>query len=150
MVTYNNWNEKPLPRIDVESQQFWEAANERRLEIQHCADCQEYQFYPRTLCRNCWSKKVSFTEIEGTGTIYTYTICHVSGQPGYDDETPYLVAIVELDIPKSNPSGRPVRMTSHIVNCDHEEVTVDMPVSVTFKAVQTDPSISLPVFQPNV
>lgn len=147
MPNYGDWGEKPVPILDVESEPFWEAAAEERLVVQHCGDCGERQLYPRTLCRHCGSRDLDFEELAGDGTVYSYTVCHVGGQPGYDDETPYGVALVALDLPDANPSGRPVRLTTH-VDCPTAELDVDMPVAVDFVEVGVDPAVSLPIFRP--
>lgn len=147
-MNYNDWGEKPIPKIDPESEAYWEAARDGHLAIQRCNECDEHQFYPRELCRNCWSRDLSFDRIDGTGQLYSYTICHTPGQPGYSDETPYVVALVDLDIPSENPSGRPVRMTSHIVDSPSADLELDQPVTVTFRRISDDPPVDLPVFTP--
>lgn len=147
-VDYDDWGEKPVPQVDPESEDYWAAASEGDLVVQVCADCGERQLYPRELCRHCWSRDLSMESTEGTGTLYSYTRCHVPGQPGYDAETPYVVALVELDLPDANPSGRPVRLTSHVVGCEAADLALGMALSVTFRQVSTDPPVSLPVFEP--
>lgn len=146
MVDYDHWGDRPVPAIDPESEPYWEAAREGDLAVQRCSDCGERQFYPRELCRNCWSRELSFEPVAGTGTVHSYTRCHVAGQPGYD-ETPYTVALVELDLPAANPSGRAVRLTTH-VDCPDEELTVGLPVEVAFERISDDPTVHLPVFEP--
>lgn len=148
MVDYANWGEKPLPVVDPESRPYWEAAREGELVVQRCADCGERQLYPRRLCRHCWSRELTFDPVSGTGTVYSYTRCHVPGQPGYDEETPYAVALVELDLPAENPSGRPVRLTTHVIDLPDEELAVGLPVEVTFERIGDDPEVCLPVFEP--
>lgn len=145
-MNYDDWGEKPLPEVDPESEAYWEAAAGGRLVVQRCGDCGERQFYPRTLCRHCWSRDLDFEEADGAGTVYSYTRCHVAGQPGYDVETPYTVALVELDLPE-NPSGRAVRMTTHVLAPD-EDLAVGLPVEAAFERVSDDPEVVLPVFEP--
>lgn len=145
MVDYDDWGEKPLPVLDPESEPYWEAAREGELVVQSCGDCGERQFYPRVVCRNCWSRELSFEPVEGTGTVHSYTRCHTGGQPGYGEETPYTVALVELDLPAANPSGRAVRLTTHV---DSDDVEVGLPVAVGFEQVSDDPEVHLPVFRP--
>lgn len=148
MIDYGDWTEKPTPEIDPESEEYWAAANDGELVVQHCADCSERQLYPRRLCRNCWSRDLAFEAVEGTGTLYSFSRNHVRGQPGYDEETPYVVALVELDLPAENPSGRPVRMTSHVVDCEYEDLSVDQPLEVDFRRISENPKVHLPVFRP--
>lgn len=150
MIDYDDWDEKPVPAIDPESEAYWAAAAEGRLVVQRCADCGERQTYPRRLCRHCWSRDLSMVELDGTGTVYSYTACHVAGQPGYDEETPYVIALVDLDLSGANPSGRPVRLTTHLVTDgdDAVEPSLDAPVTVAFRQVAADPPVVLPVFEP--
>jgi uncharacterized OB-fold protein len=148
VIDYDDWGEKPVPQIDPDSEAYWEAAADGRLVVQRCGDCGERQFYPRRLCRHCWSRDLAIEELAGTATLHSYTECHVAGQPGYDDETPSLVALVELDLPEPNPSGRPIRLTTHLVGLDDRDPTLDEPVAVTFRQVADDPPVHLPVFEP--
>lgn len=147
MVDYDNWDEKPVPVIDSESEPYWEAACDGELVLQQCADCGEFQFYPRSVCRHCWSDDLSFEPAAGTGTVYSYTECHRPGQPGYADETPYAVVLVELDLPGENPSGRAVRLTTHVVDCPADELEVGLDVEVAFERITDEPPVCLPVFR---
>lgn len=144
-VDYDDWGDKPVPQVDPESEAYWDLASEGVLAVQRCGDCGERQLYPRELCRHCWSRDLTMESTDGDGTLYTYTRCHVPGQPGYDAETPYVVALVELDLPP-NPSGRPVRLTTH-VDEPHEDLELGMALSVDFRQVSTDPEIHLPIFE---
>jgi uncharacterized OB-fold protein len=148
VIDYEDWGEKPVPAIDPESEAYWAAAAEGQLVVQHCEECGERQLYPRRLCRHCWSRDLEFEAAPGTGTLYTYTECHVAGQPGYEAETPYVVAMVELDLPAANPSGRPIRLTTHLVECDVDGVGVGDPVAVDVRQIGGDSERHLPVFAP--
>jgi uncharacterized OB-fold protein len=106
-----------------ESQPFFDAAKENKLLIQKCGSCGKYQFYPRKLCKHCGSPDVEWVEASGKGVVHTYTVIH-RGMPGWREEGPYVAAIVELD--------EGARMTTNIVDCPASDVTIDMPVEVTF------------------
>lgn len=147
MPDYADWGEKPVPDVDPDSEPYWDAAADGRLVVQHCGDCGERQLYPRIVCRHCGSRDLDIADHSGEGTLYSWTVCHVSGQPGYDAETPYVVALVELDLPEPNPSGRAVRLTTH-VDCPDEDLAVGLPVAVDFAQVSEDPDIHLPIFRP--
>lgn len=147
MIDYGDWGEKPLPVRDPDSEPFWEAAAEGDLTIQRCSACGERQLYPRRLCRHCWSGDLSFEVVEGTGVVHSHSRIHVPGQPGYEEETPYTVALVELDLPEENPSGRAVRLISHVMDGPDDGVEVGLPVEVTFERVSEDPPTDLPVFR---
>jgi len=62
-----------------------------------------------------------------------------SYQPtGFEDDIPYVVAIIELE--------EGIRMMSNIVECPPEKVKCDMEVEVVFKDVTE--KITLPNFRP--
>jgi uncharacterized OB-fold protein len=75
--------------------EFWEAAKRKELVLQHCKDCDHYQFYPRPFCLDCESTNLEWKQVSGDGTVYSMTEVHVKISP--DFEPPYVVALVELD-----------------------------------------------------
>ena len=75
--------------------EFWEAAKRKELVLQHCKDCDHYQFYPRPFCLDCESTNLEWKQVSGDGTVYSMTEVHVKISPEY--EPPYVVALVELD-----------------------------------------------------
>ena len=74
---------------------FWEAAEQHRLLIQHCPECDSYQFYPRPFCIACGAGSVEWIETKGEATIYSMTTVHVQIAPVFN--SPYIAAVVELD-----------------------------------------------------
>ena len=75
--------------------EFWEAAKRKELVLQHCKDCDHYQFYPRPFCLECESTNLEWKQVSGDGTIYSMTEVQVKISP--DFEPPYAVVLVELD-----------------------------------------------------
>jgi len=146
MIDYDDWGNKPLPVIDPDSEEYWAAAAEDDLVVQRCTTCGERQFYPRQLCRHCWSDALEFESVAGTGAVYSYSRCHIPGQPGYGEETPYTVVLVELDLPETNPSDRAVRLVTHVV-ADSEEISVGDSVAVKFVKIGEGENRALPVFE---
>ena len=131
-------NAKPTPFIYEESAPFWEGVKRHELLIQRCKDCGTYQFYPRTLCVKCFSENVEWVKTSGNGKVYSFTIAHRASSPGFADEVPYNIAIVELD--------EGVRMPASIVGCKNEDIKCDMPVQVVFEEVS--PELTIPKFKP--
>lgn len=129
---------KPLPVVTDENRPFWEGCRQGKLLLQYCEYCQRYQFYPRLYCMQCGSKILKWVEGSGRGIIYSYTIIHQNKSPEFVHDTPYNVAIVQLE---EGP-----RIMSNIVDIAPTDLQVDLPVIVIFDAV-TD-SISLPRFKP--
>jgi uncharacterized OB-fold protein len=109
-----------------------------KLLLQHCSDCHHYQFYPRLYCMQCNANNLHWVEAHGYGVIYSYTIIHQNKSPEFEHDTPYNVAIVQLE---EGP-----RLLSNIVDVDATQLRVDLPVTVVFDPV-TD-AIALPRFRP--
>lgn len=129
---------KPLPSPTPETQPYWDGCREGELRIQHCNGCGSYFFYPRIFCPKCLSTEVEWRTVSGKGTLLTYVIS-ARPAPGFEDETPYSIAIVQLD---EGP-----HMMTNIVNTEMtpQNLKAGMPVEVVFQDLG---DISLPRFQP--
>ncbi|MDQ2904575.1 MAG: Zn-ribbon domain-containing OB-fold protein [Ktedonobacteraceae bacterium] len=128
---------KPLPVVTEESRPFWEGCTQGKLLLQYCDQCQQHQFYPRLYCMHCGSMTPRWVEVSGRGVIYSYTIIHQNKSPEFVNDTPYNVAIVQLE---EGP-----RIMSNIVGSDLASLRVNLPVMVTFDPVTE--AISLPRFR---
>ena len=128
----------PLPRPYQDTAEYWAAAREHRFVIQRCNSCGEHQFYPRGVCSHCLSSELEWREASGNGTIYSYSVNYRAPHPGFADDLPFVLAIVELE---EGP-----RMMTNIVVSDPDSVTIGMAVTVTFDDV-TD-QVTLPKFTP--
>jgi uncharacterized OB-fold protein len=129
---------KPLPVVTEENRPFWEGCQQGKLLLQFCEQCQRYQFYPRLYCMQCGAENPRWVEASGRGVIYSYTIIRQNRSPEFVNDTPYNVAIVQLE---EGP-----RMLSDIVDVGPSDLRVDLPVSVVFDRVSD--TISLPRFRP--
>ncbi|MGZ3625030.1 MAG: Zn-ribbon domain-containing OB-fold protein [Ktedonobacteraceae bacterium] len=129
---------KPLPVVTEENRPFWEGCQQGKLLLQQCSECHHYQFYPRLYCMKCSSDALHWVEATGRGVIYSFTIIYQNKSPEFVHDTPYNVAIVQLE---EGP-----RLLSNIVDVDATELHVDLPVTVAFDRV-TD-TITLPRFRP--
>jgi len=74
----------------------------------------------------------------GRGTVYSFTVTYQNQSPGFREELPYVLAIVELD--------EGVRMMTNVVGCAPDAVRIGMPVQVVFEDVTAE--ITLPKFRP--
>ena len=127
---------KPLPALDPISSQYWSAAAEGRLLIQHCPACDHRQHYPRALCTRCGADP-EWEEASGRGTVHTFTVIRQNGATGFRDETPYVVAMVELD---EGP-----RMMGNVTGCPVEDVYVGMPVQAY--AIEVEEGVGIPQWE---
>jgi len=129
---------KPLPRIDEESRGWWEALGRQELSVQRCRDCGTVRLPPRAVCPACLSSQVAWERASGRATVYSFTVTHQNQAPGFRDELPYVLAIVELD---EGP-----RIMTNLVECAPDAVQIGMPVEVVFDDVT--PEVTLPKFRP--
>lgn len=88
---------KPVPVADELSAPFWNAARERRLVIQRCADCNYYNHPPRPFCDACLSQRLEFQPVSGRGTVYSFTVMHQRDVAGFEHEAPFINIVVELE-----------------------------------------------------
>jgi uncharacterized protein len=129
---------KPLPRPSVESQPFWDAARAHRLMLQKCRSCGKFWFPPSQRCMHCLSGEHDWTEVKGTGRVFSFVTYHRLYHKGWKTDLPYVVAVIELD---EGP-----RLLSTITGCPVDKVACDMRVKVVFDDVTTD--ATLPKFAP--
>ncbi|MDP6980179.1 MAG: OB-fold domain-containing protein [Myxococcota bacterium] len=119
--------EKPLPVATATSKPFWEALTRHEVQIQQCADCQAWIYYPRAFCPECLSPKLEWKQISGKGTLYSFTIARRPTAPFWADEVPQLIVVVELD---EGP-----RLTSTLCNVEEGDIRVGMRLQPVFDDV---------------
>lgn len=135
-------SEKPfrvLPKLTSLNQHFWRGGADGKLRLLRCRTCKTYIHPPTPICPGCLGKDVSPVEVSGRATVATFTLNHQPWVPASDH--PYCIAIVEIE---EDPS---IRLTTNIVNCPAEQVTIGMPVRVVFE--QHD-DVHIPLFEPAV
>lgn len=129
---------RPIPVTQPWTTEFWKAARQGRLLVQHCEDCGANIFFPKKVCPECWSTTLTWVESTGRARVYTFTVMQDMVEPKFMGDLPYVLAMVDLD--------EGIRMTTRIVHCSPEAVAIDMPVEVVFEEISD--TFSLPVFQP--
>jgi enoyl-CoA hydratase/carnithine racemase/uncharacterized OB-fold protein len=130
--------QKPIPVIQPWTQEFWKATKQGKLLVQHCNDCNSNIFFPKQVCPECWSKDLTWIKSTGKAKVYTFSVMLDQVEPKFMGDLPYVIAMVDLE--------EGIRMTTRIVNCKPETVTIGMNVEVVFQEVS--PECSLPMFQP--
>jgi len=129
----------PIPKPTPETQPFWDATKRRVLLIQHCEDCGQHYFYPRPLCPQCLSRRVTWVESRGRGRLHTFTINYLPPRK-FPVQTPVIIGLVEL--------AEGPRLLSNIVGVDPDpaHVRCDMELEVVFEDITDE--ITLPKFRP--
>lgn len=90
---------KPLPRAadpDL-TQPFWDATKRNELVIPHCNTCDEHFWYPRAACPRCLTENWDWSQVTGMGRLHAYTVVRQPGNPAFNDDVPYVNALVMLD-----------------------------------------------------
>ena len=125
----------PSPTPDTEP--FWNACSQGRLSLPHCSLCGPF-FYPRSYCPACGRRISVWRDMSGRARLVSYVINHRPA-PGFESETPYVVALVELE---EGP-----RMLTNLVGIDPspEAITLDIDLVVDF---QQRGDGAIPVFRP--
>jgi uncharacterized OB-fold protein len=128
-----------LPDVTDRNRHFWQGGRDGELRFQRCKECGYYLHPPNVLCPKCLSKDIEVVAVSGRAEVVAVTVNHQQWMPG--PEVPFVVAIVGL------PEQEGLRLTTNIVNCPPESVTIGMPVKVTFEA-HPDEEVWIPLFEP--
>ena len=115
----------PAPVVNADSAPYWEGSRDNKLLLQRCSDCGTLRFFPRYLCTECGSDNTDWVEAAGRGTVHSFTVVHRAAFPEFQAQTPYVVALVDLE---EGP-----RMMSNIVGDDALEVEIGDAVTVEFE-----------------
>ena len=115
---------RPIPRRTPTSAPYFDAAREGRLSLQRCPR-DGFFFYPRSACPRCLGTDWSWEDVSGRGTVYSFTIDRLGLDPAQRSQLPLVVAIVELE---EGP-----RLTTNLVGCTPEEVSIGMPVEAAYE-----------------
>lgn len=128
-----------LPAVTPENEHFWCGGKRGELRFLRCDACSTFVHPPAPICPSCLGRELTPEAVSGRATIATYTINHHPWIPGFDP--PYVVAIVEIE---EQPS---LRLMTNIVDCEPDEVAIDMRVEVVFEDAGED-NVFLPLFRP--
>ena len=114
----------PLPEPTPVSRPFWDALREHRILIQYSPSGGSYVFYPRTLAPATLADDLEWREIDGAGTLYTYTVARRPTGPPWAEKLPQLLAVIEWDVgPK---------VSSELVDVEPDDIRIGMRVEPVF------------------
>ena len=120
---------RPLPIPTPTSKPYWENLNDERVVIQRCRNCEKWIFYPRSHCPACLDLDLEWTEVDGKGVLYTYTVARQPTSPHFQNELPQILAVVELT------NG--VRLTTTLINVPEESIQIGMKLRPVFDHIET-------------
>ena len=125
-------NNKPMPVPTEISAPFWEGLKAQRLLIQQCTACDHWVFYPRRHCPRCLAHALSWREVSGGASLYSFTVARIATLPDFVDEMPQMLAVVELD--------EGVRINTTLVGLDEQAIKVGMRLKPVFAEVDAQGS----------
>jgi uncharacterized OB-fold protein len=114
----------PLPEATPVSRPFWQALTEHRILVQYSPSLGRYVFYPRTLAPGTLADALEWREIDGAGSLYTFTVTERPTGPPWADAVPQLLAVVQWDI---GP-----RISTELVDATPVDVRIGMRVAPVY------------------
>ena len=106
------------------SEPFWAGLAAQQVRLQQCDDCAGWVYYPRSHCPHCLSPNLTWQDISGEGTLYSFTVAQQPTAPQFSGEEPQLIGVVELK--------EGVRLNTVMVNVSPEDLKVGMRVKPVF------------------
>lgn len=106
------------------SQPFWDGLADGRVQLQRCDRCRGWVYYPRARCPHCLSDALTWTEVSGEGTLYSFTVARQPTTPAFAEVPEPIIAVVELN--------EGVRITSSLEGVEPSAVAVGMRVRPVF------------------
>ena len=85
-------------------QKFIEAANRKKILAHKCTNCGRLMLETVLFCEKCSGSKFEHAELEGTGTVVTYTIQAVAPE-GFEDAGSYAWVVFKIDNSQLRASG---------------------------------------------
>ena len=128
-----------LPEIieTPDTEPYWRALSEGRLDFQHCRTCGNRWLPGRRQCPACLSAETAWKPASGKGRIISWVVYHTAYALHLAERLPYNVAIVEL-------AEGPRLITNIVGHRDGSGLSVDAPVELT---IETDFGRALPRFR---
>ena len=142
-----------IDSFDAENLAFFGYCAQHELRLQKCDTCELLRYPPGTGCPWCGQPTFSWVQVEGRGTVYSYTEVRHAIQPAFSAYTPYLVLLVELDEQKGQPSEHEaLRVLGNLVSADASMASPDVVkqagigsrVRIVFKDVA--PGLAVPLW----
>jgi uncharacterized OB-fold protein len=87
----------PVPKIDIDSSEWWDAVAAARLLQPCCSSCALKWFPPTPACPRCGCSEVELVPASGRGTVYSWVVVHRALSPAFAGAVPYVVLAVALE-----------------------------------------------------
>jgi uncharacterized OB-fold protein len=112
------------PIITEVSRPWWEALARSEIAVQQCAACSHWIFYPRPFCPACGGRELSWQVVDGSATLYTWSVARVPVAPAFAHLDQPVLAVAEL--------GIGIRVPTSLCDVRLEDVRIGMALSPVF------------------
>ena len=109
------------------SAEFYQHCAHGELRFQRCSKCRTWRHPPRVTCGQCGSEEWAWEASSGRGTLFSWTVTHQGLAPGFAEDVPYAVVVVELE---EGP-----RLVSGVRGIAPEELELGLSLQVEFVPV---------------
>jgi uncharacterized OB-fold protein len=114
----------------MDTSRHWRLKQQRYALVgEVCPHCESKIFPPRDVCPDCGEAARDTFKFSGRGKVYSHTTVY-HAPTGHTQDTPYPVAIVELD---EGP-----RVTAQLTDLDDRQVEIGMPVEMVTRKLRSD------------
>jgi uncharacterized OB-fold protein len=129
--------ERLLPPMRGLAHDFYSYCKRHELRFQKCSRCGRWRHVPREMCSDCGSFDYEWAKSSGKGRVFSWATTDQPMLPQFADAVPYAIVIVELE--------EGVRMASWVIDVPPGELSIGLPVAVTFEDVTS--TVTLPKFR---
>jgi uncharacterized OB-fold protein len=137
----------PLPDVDDPlTAPFFAGAARGALTIPRCDECGRFVWYPSVVCPTCGHDVLTWTDVSGRGTLFSWAVVERAFLPAFADAVPFVTALIALE------EDSAVRVVSYVVDADPAALRADMPVAAVFRPLTfptvPDHTVTVPMFAP--
>lgn len=122
-----------IPRVTPEAAEFFAGSGRGELRVQRCRACRFHHHYPRIACPHCGSDALEWITATGWGTVHSFTVVRQHGIPPFNEQVPFVVALVDLDEPGA-------RFVAQLPTVAPEAAQIGMRVRATFRTANAEVS----------
>jgi uncharacterized OB-fold protein len=115
-----------IPRISPEAAEYFSGTVRGELRVQRCSECGLHHHYPRIACPHCGSEALEWVTASGRGTVYSFTVIRQQGIPSFNEQVPFVVALVDLEEPGA-------RFIAQMPEMAPEDAVIGMSVHAVFR-----------------
>lgn len=109
--------------MDQQTEEFRAGLSRGELLVQRCESCSRLNMYPKFACPFCQSEELGWATAEGTGTLYSHTVCRLGAPAAFTQDLPFALAVIRLT--------EGLQLLGRLVpdeNGEWDEYTLDAPV----------------------